>query len=89
MIMGKNCVSCGYECEKEVKIESSQKIEPKKEVVVIGEKDSEFNPVTEMECPKCEHKEAYFWSKQTRSSDEAETKFYKCTKCKYTWRVYR
>ncbi|GAI81579.1 unnamed protein product, partial [marine sediment metagenome] len=35
------------------------------------------------------NEKAYFWSVQTRSGDEAETKFFKCTKCEFTWREYR
>ena len=43
---------------------------------------------TEAECPKCKNKEAYWWSIQTRAADEPETQFYRCTKCRYTWREY-
>jgi DNA-directed RNA polymerase subunit M len=40
------------------------------------------------ECDKCGHTEAYWWTEQTRSSDEPETQFFRCTKCKHTWREY-
>ncbi|RZD31406.1 MAG: transcription factor S [uncultured DHVE6 group euryarchaeote] len=40
------------------------------------------------ECEKCNHTEAYWWTEQTRSSDEPETQFFRCTKCKHTWREY-
>ena len=46
-------------------------------------------PVVAEVCTKCGNKTAYFWTAQTRSADEAETKFFKCTKCKHTWREYR
>jgi len=29
-----------------------------------------------------------WWTQQTRSSDEPETRFYRCMKCKKTWREY-
>ncbi|GAH37902.1 unnamed protein product, partial [marine sediment metagenome] len=40
-------------------------------------------------CKKCGNEKAFFWTVQTRSGDEAETKFFKCTKCEFTWREYR
>lgn len=89
VIIGKNCARCDYKSEKEIKLESSQKMDPKKEIVIVNEGNNEVNPIIKMICPKCKHNEAFFWTKQTRSSDEAETKFYKCTKCRHTWREYR
>ena len=67
----------------------SEKIRSHVPVAVINEKAQETHPEVEIKCPKCKNKKAYFWTKQTRSSDESETKFYKCTKCFHTWRVYR
>jgi DNA-directed RNA polymerase subunit M len=29
-----------------------------------------------------------WWMLQTRSADEATTQFFRCTKCKHTWRNY-
>jgi len=89
VIIGKNCARCDYTADKAVKIESSQTIIPKKEIAVVNEGDNEVFPIVTILCSKCNNKEAYFWTKQTRSGDEAETKFFKCTKCKHTWRVYR
>ncbi|MCD6114052.1 MAG: transcription factor S, partial [Thermoprotei archaeon] len=40
------------------------------------------------ECPKCGNREAYVWMMQTRAADEPPTRFYRCTKCGYTWREY-
>jgi len=40
------------------------------------------------DCEKCHGKEGVWWSFQTRSADEPETRFYKCTKCNHTWRDY-
>ena len=46
-------------------------------------------PIVGEKCIKCGNDKAFFWTVQTRSGDEAETKFFKCTKCEYTWREYR
>jgi DNA-directed RNA polymerase subunit M len=71
------------------KIVVSEKIKEMQEVGVIKEKDMDVFPVVANICGKCKHKEAYFWTSQTRSGDEAETRFFKCVKCKYTWREYK
>lgn len=84
-----SCSSCGYKPKKKIKIEASEKMESREAVVVINEKSENVYPEVEMTCPKCKHKKAYFWTTQTRAGDESETKFYQCTKCKHTWRVYR
>ncbi len=89
MLMESECGRCGNNSETKIKLESSEKVEVAKEIAVVKEGENEINPKVEIECPKCDSKEAYFWTRQTRSSDEAETKFYKCVKCKYTWREYR
>ena len=89
MLMGSECSRCGDKSTGKVKLEASEKVEIAKEIAVVTEGENEINPKVEIECPKCKHREAFFWTKQTRSSDEAETKFYKCTDCKYTWRAYR
>ena len=89
VIIGKNCAKCDYRSEHAVKLESSQQITPKQEVVVVNEGENDVNPVIEARCEKCKHHEAYFWTSQTRAGDEAETRFFKCTKCKHTWREYR
>lgn len=83
------CSACGHKSKKKIKIEASEKVASKDTVVVINERAENVYPEVEMTCPKCKHKKAYFWTTQTRAGDESETKFYKCTKCKYTWRVYR
>lgn len=50
--------------------------------------DKEVLPKTKNECKKCKHDMAYHWEVQTRAGDEAPTRFYKCEKCKHTWREY-
>ena len=83
------CMSCGYRPQKKPKIEASEKIKEKESIAIINEKESETYPIVEIRCEKCKNNKAYFWTTQTRAADESETKFYKCTKCKHTWRVYR
>jgi len=83
------CIRCNYSSKSKFKIRTSEKMNEKKEVAVIRDKDTEVYPIVDAECKKCGHNKAYFWTLQTRSTDEAETKFFKCTKCNFTWREYR
>ena len=83
------CASCGHQLKKKPKVKTSEKIQEKETVTVIKTGQDEVHPIVEMKCPKCKNKKSYFWTMQTRASDEAETKFYKCAKCGHTWRVYR
>ncbi len=55
---------------------------------VLEGSDIKTMPTTEVECPKCEHNEAFWWFLQTRSGDEPATQFFRCIKCKHTWRFY-
>lgn len=57
------------------------------ELAVVDE-NAETRPVVDAECRKCGNEKAYFWSKQTRAGDEAETRFFRCTTCGNTWREY-
>jgi DNA-directed RNA polymerase subunit M len=89
LLVGNSCTRCGIKSNVRINLEASEKVESAKEIAVVKDGNDEVNPIVEIECPKCKNKEAFFWTKQTRSSDEAETKFYRCTKCKHTWREYR
>jgi len=83
------CPRCNYSTKEKVKLNISEKIKEKSEVVIVSSKDSQTLPKITETCKECKNKEVYFWSVQTRSGDEAETKFFKCTKCEFTWREYR
>ncbi|MBU0958236.1 MAG: transcription factor S [Nanoarchaeota archaeon] len=83
------CSKCSYKTKNKIKLETTEVAEEKKEIGVIDEKDSVTLPVTAEDCEKCNHNEAYFWASQTRAADEAETRFFRCTKCKHTWRKYK
>ena len=83
------CPRCNYSTKTKVKLNTSEKIEDKNEVVVISSKDNQILPKIAETCKECKNNEVYFWTVQTRSGDEAETKFFKCVKCEFTWREYR
>ena len=80
--------NCGFTKVEREDILMKENVRGKKKLEVIDDKSREVMPKTEAECPKCAHKVAYFWSQQTRASDEAETQFFECVKCKHRWRAY-
>ena len=81
--------SCGYKQKnREVFVIKEEVKETKADKVEVIKKAIETLPKTQEECPKCKHPEAYYWLVQTRSADEAATRFFKCTKCRHTWRSY-
>ncbi len=87
------CRRCGRnEKITEQSFRISEKIEhdvTRDEIPVVDENSKiQALPTTKIECPKCEHDTAEWWTMQTRSSDEPETRFYRCLKCRYTWREY-
>ena len=83
------CPRCSYTTKGKGKMVSSEKIEDNKESIEVVKKDVQAFPIISEKCKKCGHEKAYFWTVQTRSGDEAETKFFKCVKCEHTWREYR
>ena len=67
----------------------SRKINTKKGIPVIDmDKHVEKMSTISAICPKCNHDRAMWWLVQTRSGDEAATKFFKCVKCGHQWREY-
>ena len=83
-----SCPKCGYRSKEKIKIISSEKVVKNTKINVINEKDSNVWPVVTEVCPKCGNNKAYYFSAQMRSGDEGETQFFKCSKCKHTWRKY-
>jgi len=79
------CAKCGHEQKGNVELKEKG---AKNEEIVVIEKEIETHPVVDAVCPKCGNDKAYFWTRQTRASDEPETKFYKCAKCRHIWRDY-
>lgn len=84
------CPRCNYSSKtKATKLKTSEKIDERKETAVFSGKDMPTAPMVGDKCKKCGNDKAFFWTVQTRASDEAETKFFKCTKCGNTRREYR
>jgi len=83
------CSRCNYTAKGKMKLKTTEMVKEKEKIAVVKEKDIDVFPVINAKCPKCHHGEAYFWTAQTRAGDEAETRFFKCTKCQHTWREYR
>ena len=83
------CRKCNTKVKKykPLKIQEPVEKKPQDEIIII-EKNEEVLPKTKAVCPKCGHKEAYWWLRQTRSADEAPTLFLRCTKCGHSWREY-
>lgn len=77
--------SCGYVKKTGGESVVKEVVQQAKSVEVVSDEPTTL-PLTEEYCPKCGHDQAYWWTKQMRASDEPETKFLQCEKCKYTWR---
>jgi DNA-directed RNA polymerase subunit M len=80
--------SCGYSSDMKSEDASlKETIKSDNEEIQVVQ-DTQVHPLIDADCPKCSHDKAYYWLRQTRAGDEPETKFYKCEKCKHTWRDY-
>ena len=79
------CTSCSYTQEEGLLKDKKKKT---KEVEVVQKGSGETKPIIKAECKECGNEKAYTWTLQTRSADEPETIFFKCTKCANTWRSY-
>ncbi|MFQ5815360.1 MAG: transcription factor S [Candidatus Hydrothermarchaeaceae archaeon] len=83
------CTNCGDKKEilntKEFKLIQKNK---KKNKLLIVDEEIRTKPTVAVECAKCGNNLAEWWLRQTRGADEPETRFFRCTKCKYTWREY-
>jgi DNA-directed RNA polymerase subunit M len=82
---------CGYtkkigEEEKE-KYNLEEKPKEPREIPIIEEELQQM-PTVKADCRECGNTVAYYWMLQTRGADEPATKFFRCTKCKHTWREY-
>ncbi len=80
------CRKCGFKKKKEGRtvVVNEQK---EKEVTLIEDNEKvDVLPKTRVKCPKCGNNEAYWVLRQMRGSDEPESRFYTCTKCRYRWR---
>ena len=82
------CNKCGYSNELDDTQEYTVSEDVKAEETVKYVEDIDMGEgITEI-CPKCGHDKATYELKQTRSADEAPTRFFTCKKCKHKWREY-
>ena len=86
------CKKCGHTEEPGEKDSENMMIRNKlveKEIVIVDEADDiRTLPTIAAKCPECGCPTAEWWLRQLRSADESETRFFRCIKCKYTWREY-
>ena len=84
------CPKCGYKTTKVENPKIVEKIDKETKVEVVEKNaDIEALPIADdVKCPKCGYDKVRYWLVQTRSADEAETRFFKCPKCGYSWREY-
>eukprot|EP00771_Trimastix_marina_P003630 gnl/Trimastix_PCT/4933.p3 GENE.gnl/Trimastix_PCT/4933~~gnl/Trimastix_PCT/4933.p3 ORF type:complete len:108 (+),score=24.79 gnl/Trimastix_PCT/4933:33-356(+) len=82
------CQTCPYIFNIRSKVTRSLPLVHKEVADVMGGPEAWKNASkTEMAlCPRCKHKEAYFYEVQTRSADEPSTLFFKCARCGNNWR---
>lgn len=80
------CRKCGHKIQKKEKNVVVSKQEKKEITLLEDEESSNVLPKTKAKCPKCGNNEAFWILRQMRGSDEPESRFYTCTKCKYKWR---
>lgn len=86
---GLTCPKCGYTEGQEAAQAKKPDEEPSNAFNVFeGDEGDAALPTIKIECEKCGNDEAVWWMLQTRSADEPTTQFYRCTKCKHTWRNY-
>jgi len=82
------CAKCSFKKKDVHELKISEEVKDESKPIEVVEKEVETYPVIDIDCEDCDNTKAAFWTIQTRAGDEAETKFYKCTKCKHTWRSY-
>jgi DNA-directed RNA polymerase subunit M len=81
------CSKCGHS-KSNVQLHHTENTKAKIGTAIVNDGE-EHLPVAKVICPKCKNDTAYTWALQTRAADEGETSFFKCCKCKHTWRKYR
>lgn len=83
------CRKCGTRMagtKQEIEAAKTRSLTEEKERLVVDGNEPEVLPRTRIACPKCSFNEAYWLMKQTRGSDEPETRFYICVRCGKRWR---
>ena len=87
------CVTCNFikdpnEIDKSGYKGKVEKVESKETVVIMRGDESGLRSTVREICPKCGHDRASYELLQTRSADEAPTRFFTCEKCHHKWRGY-
>ena len=86
------CPKCQYVKHGDIKETQKKSEEVNPELLVMDKTDMSqakgLESTVKIDCEKCHNTEGVWWTFQTRSADEPETKFYRCTKCNHTWRDY-
>jgi len=83
------CKNCGYSPRVKTNLILKEKVKVKKEDNIdVVSKKVETLPKMTANCKKCGHNKAYYWTLQTRATDEGETSFFECVKCGHRWRSY-
>ena len=91
VIKGKKAMvcSCGYVEYETGDVKLTEKISKDDSIDIVNEEQElDTLPTTPCTCPKCGYNNCYYWLVQTRASDEPETKFLKCVRCKHVFRDY-
>ena len=84
---------CGHQEVIEVFLDDKE-VQKKKDALeknlIIVKKEDKISVLPKVKeiCPKCDNNEAETWQMQMRSADEPSTHFFRCLKCKFTWREY-
>lgn len=87
---GLKCDTCGYEDSSEIDKNDysvTKEIQTEDTVIVRGDESGMRSTVREI-CPECGHDRASYELIQTRSADEAPTRFFTCEECGHKWRGY-
>lgn len=88
---GIKCNTCGFVKDSSEVDEDEYKIketvENSETVIMRGDESGMRSTVREI-CPECGHDRASYELLQTRSADEAPTRFFTCEKCHHKWRGY-
>jgi transcription factor S len=82
------CGSCGTTVPLGRGVEVGRSTPTVREVGVV-ETETATLPTANEVCPKCENDTAFYVLRQTRGSDEPETRIFQCTKCGHKWREYQ
>lgn len=84
----KVCPDCGGTNEEEEEPVVVKSAAREEEMAVVEEAGAGLPKTEEDKCPECGHRGAYYYERQMRAADEAQTRFYICEDCDNRWRDY-